>query len=178
VEKESTRTSRAGTSNRGFTFIELSLVLLVIGLILVFALPRLGDLGDTRLKEAARHLAGTLQSVFDSAVFQKKTFGVVYDLSSQTYQVMDLSQADGMTPVSLRSTALPGQVRFKDISTEAEERVTEGKTTTLFSPEGRAERTTIHLTDGRKDYTLVMMPFSGKVRILEGYVEIQEEQFP
>jgi len=177
--KGKTRISRAGTwSNRGFTLIELSLVLLIIGILAAFALPKLGDVGEVRLKSSARHLAGTLQSLFDESVSRKKTYALVYDLSAGSYQGVVESEQGGVVQAAsaVRPVTLPGQVRFKDVTTESELRATEGKAVTRFFPEGFSDRTVIHLTDGKKDYTLILMPYSGKVKILEGYVEVSEEE--
>jgi hypothetical protein len=151
-------------------------VILVIGLVLAFALPRLEMTGEARLKSAARQLSGTLQSVFDQSVYQKKSFGVLYDLSNHSYQViLSPENADLSEAAASKWVALPDSVRFKDVSLESsEERFTEGKAITRFSPEGWAERTVIHLTDGKEDYTLILMPFSGKVKILAGYIETVE----
>lgn len=148
--------------------------MLVIGLLVVLALPRLGDLGDNHLKTACRHLAGTLQSVFDQAVFQKKTLGVLFDLSANTYQIIDSPEDRSEELVTTTGKPLPDKIRIKDVTTETRFLVTEGKVMTRFYPQGSADRTTIHLTNGQKDFTLILMPFSGKVRILEGYIETEE----
>jgi prepilin-type N-terminal cleavage/methylation domain-containing protein len=179
----------AANGAKGYTLIELSLVILLIGIIIAFALPRLGDLGDSRLKSAARQLAGNIQSTFDEAVYRKQDFDVIYDITQGNYRVIvspsdeespvgaedAVSDEGPKAPVTFKKAALPDKVRFKDISTERVEKATEGQVTAHFFPEGWAEKTLIHLTDDRKEFTLIVMPYTGKVKILEGYVEQSEE---
>ena len=58
---------------------------------------------------------------------------------------------------------------------ETDGKITEGKVVIRFYPDGYVEKNTIHLSDGKKDFTLVTTPLTGKVKISEGYVEVGEE---
>lgn len=162
--------------NRGYTLIELSLVILLIGIILVFVLPKLDNLGDSKLRTTARQLAGTIQSVYDESVIKKKPWQIVFDIASRTYTFSEVNDEEpSVISDASRETSLPGNVFIKDIVTEAEGKITEGKVILRFYPDGFVEKNTIHLSDGRKDYTLVTAPLTGKVRVSEGYVEVGEE---
>ncbi len=168
--------SRAGTSNSGYTLIELSLIILLIGVILVFVLPKVDNLGDSKLRTAARQLAGTIQSVFDESIIKKKPYQIVFDIANRTYSFYEISgEESSVIADSSEESSLPGRVFIKDIVMEEEGKVTEGKVTIRFYPDGYVEKNTIHLSDGKKDYTLVTAPLTGKVRISEGYVEVGEQ---
>ena len=54
VVKGEMPTSKVGTWNRGYTLIELSIILILLGVILLFALPKLDSIGDVRLRSTAR----------------------------------------------------------------------------------------------------------------------------
>ena len=169
-----TQTSRAGTwSSQGFTLIELSLVLVVVGLMLAFALPRLGDLGEARLRGAARHLATFLEASYDRAILQRQQQMVVLDLTRNTYTLLEPGPGseswDPETWVPVREFSLPRGVRFLDVACELDGRVTEGVARVRFFPEARADRLVIHMGRRGKQYTLLLQVFTGRVRVEKGY---------
>src|SRR4030066_219968 len=69
--------------NTGYTLIELSLIILLIGVILVFGLPKLDNLGDTKLRTTARQLTGKIQSLYDESVLKKKPYQIVFDITNR-----------------------------------------------------------------------------------------------
>jgi general secretion pathway protein H len=70
---------------------------------------------------------------------------------------------------------LPASIHFEDIVTQQRGKVYEGETFTLFFPNGWVEETIIHLGDSRgRQYSLLVMPLTGKVRIYDRYVEFSE----
>lgn len=162
--------------NRGYTLIELSLIILLIGVILVFALPKLDNLGDTKLRTAARQLAGIIQSTYDESVLKKTPRQIVFDIANRTFSFSEISDEESsVISDSAKETSLPDRVYIKDIVMEAEGEITEGKVSIRFYPDGYVDKNTIHLSDGKKDYTLVTAPLTGKVRISEGYIEVSEQ---
>ena len=164
-------TSRAGTWNKGFTLIELSLIILLIGVILVFALPKLDNIWDTKLRTAARRLSGTIQSLFDESVLKKKPYQIVFDITNRSYSI----SASEVVEIA-KKVNLPDKIFIKDIVTPTEGRITDGTVPIRFYPDGFVEKNIIHLSDGKKDYTLVTTPLTGKVKIMEGYVEVGENE--
>lgn len=175
-------TSRAGTwndGNDGYTLIELSIIIILIGIIFLFALPRLDNIGDVGLRATARELAGTIQSLFDESILRKEPYRMVFNISERSYyivgQEMD-EEASGWIDVTKRRVNLPERIFIKDIVTQQDGRVTEGGVTIRFYPDGYVERNVIHISNGKRDYTMVTTPLTGKVKILEGYVEISEEE--
>jgi hypothetical protein len=69
-------------------------------------------------------------------------------------------------------TRLPDIVRFADVNTLKQGKVTLGVAYTDFYPVGRVDKTTVHLTDERKEnLTLVVNPVTGRVKVYEGYQE-------
>ena len=163
--------------NRGYTLIELSLIMLLIGVILVFVLPKLGNIGDAKLRTTARQLAGKIQSLYDESVLKKKPYQIVFDITNRTYSFSQVSEEE--SPIfsdSENETGLSDRVYIKDIVMETEGRITDGKVAIRFYPDGYVEKNTIHLSDGKKDYTLVTSPLTGKVKISEGYEEAMSNE--
>ena len=177
VVKGEMPTSKVGTWNRGYTLIELSIILILLGVILLFALPKLDIIGEVRLRSTARELAGTIQSLFDESILKREPYQLVFDIGERTYSIVETgvnAESSEVIETTRRQVNLPDKTYIKDIVTPIDGKMAEGKIVIRFYPDGFVEKNIIHLSNGKKDYTLVTTPLSGKVKILEGYVEIQE----
>ncbi len=179
VAKGEMPTSKVGTWNRGYTLIELSIILILLGVILLFALPKLDSIGDVRLRSTARELAGTIQSLFDESILKRTPYQIVFDIGERTYAIVETGvnpESSEVIETIKRETALPDKTYIKDIVTPIDGKAAEGKIVIRFYPDGFVDKNVIHLSNGKKDYTLVTTPLSGKVKILEGYVEISDRE--
>jgi general secretion pathway protein H len=65
---------------RGFTLLELVIVIAIIGLLLGSAVIAVGSLTGTKAKEASAELAGTIRLLYDSAALTGRTCRLVFDL--------------------------------------------------------------------------------------------------
>lgn len=170
-------TSRAGTWNKGYTLIELSIIMILLGIVLLIAIPKLGWLEDTKLRGTSRELAGTIQSLFDESVMKKVPYQLVFDITERRYLIIEgkmNEETSEVVDVTNKYKMLPEKIIIKDIETETTRKVTEGEVALNFYPDGFMDKSVIHISDGKKDYTLITTPLTGKVKILEGYVEVYE----
>jgi len=165
--------------NSGYTLIELTIIIILIGIIFLFAFPRLDNIGDTKLRSSARKLAGTIQSLFDEAVLKKETYQLIIDIRERSYSVVkSVIKGEDFDLIDMAKdrTNLPDRVYIKDVIIPLDGKVSEGMVTISFYSDGFVDNNVIHLSDGKKDYTLVTTPLTGKVKVLEGYIEILEEE--
>src|SRR3990170_830824 len=95
--------------NRGYTLIELSLIILLIGIILVFVLKKT-----------------PYQIVFD---ITNRTYSFSQINDEESSVITDSAQ----------ETGLPDRVYIKDIVMETEGKITEGKVVIRFYPDGYVE---------------------------------------
>jgi prepilin-type N-terminal cleavage/methylation domain-containing protein len=79
-----------------FTFIEILVVVVIIGITAAVVMPQLNNRGDLRATAAARQLVADLVFAQSRAISQQKNVYVVFDQSLQAYQ---LFVGPSMTPM-------------------------------------------------------------------------------
>ncbi len=166
------------TPSPGFTLLECTVVLFIIGLLVVMAVPQLGDLDGARLESSARRLAALVRYLNGEAAFKSQLYRLNYDLEQQTYWVTILT-ATRNTPEFLpdssplaRPVQLSPNVTFVDVRVPSAGRVRTGQVYTHFYPQGYTDPTIIHLRDQRSRVVTIMVPpLPAEVRVYEGYVD-------
>ena len=177
---EGTPLVRVGSS--GFTLLELSVVLLILGIAVSFLAPRLRDPEGMALASSAARLATTARYLYDEAAYQRVPMRLNLDLDHQTYFVTELSSdPDQPEFVPSRSTlarpvVLPDSVAFRDVVLPAVGLVTEGTVFAQFSPDGWADPLVVHLRSrAGVDTTMAIEPLTGRTRVAEGYIVLDHE---
>ena len=162
----------------GFTLLELSLVLFIIGLLVTVVVPRLGGFEHARLDTSAKRLAALVRYLHGEAAFRGQTYRIQYDLDQHRYgvQVLTPSQATKTfvadeSPLS-QTVQLPTNVTFADIRVPSIGRVQTGQVFTHFYPQGYTDPTVIHLRDQQsRTVTVIIPPITGEAEVYEGYVD-------
>ncbi|UCD72361.1 MAG: prepilin-type N-terminal cleavage/methylation domain-containing protein [Syntrophobacterales bacterium] len=171
---------RGNGIEKGFTLIELSVVLLILAVLLAFLTPKFRDLTEYDIKSSSRRLAGTIRHLFDKAAIRHTYYRLNYDLKKDEYWVTYLDESKEFkedSAVLSSRVRLPGNIHFEDIVTQGRGKVYDGETFTQFFPHGWVEETIIHLGDKReRHYSLLVMPLTGRVRIYDRYIEFVEKR--
>ena len=171
-------TSRAGACNeRGFTMVELAMVLLVIGIAAAIVMPRIGGVLDRQqMRSSINTVRGTVRYLHARAALTKRVYRLTFDLDRQMLSVCYLDTED-CTPQSsrdLRDYTLPITVRVVDVVSPDGQKTQEGEATTHFLPTGLAEPSTIHFEGSNaRQMTVMIEPLAGRIKVFEGYVERQ-----
>lgn len=163
----------------GFTLIELSTVIFLIGLIVSLVLPQIRDaaLSDT-LKNTAMVLTSTVEEIRYQAVkdncecllkfnFEKKKFWA--DLPWLTDEERNVADTF--------SFSLPSDIRVMDICFKDGSIYTSDEVSIAFTREGYITPAIIHLAseDGRR-FSFIIRPFLGDASVIEEYVEIDDAE--
>lgn len=160
----------------GYTLIELTVVVLLIGFFLALSVPRFQSaLLTDDLKTTTRRIVGLLNSLRDEAIREHKVYMVRIDLGSNRLWI----EFDGMGEEERalareRALKFPEGVRFLDVWRRGTEKKVDGETTIHFSEKGYVEQSIIHLgaEDGRQ-FSLVLRPFLGTIKIYDKYVDAE-----
>ena len=164
----------------GFTLLELSLALFIIGILVTVVVPRLGGIERARLETSAQRLAALVRYLNGEAAFRGRTYRIHYDLDQHRYGVQVLTPTQGTktfavdeSPLS-RVVQLPTSITFADIRVPSVGYVRAGHVFTHFYPQGYTDPTVIHLRDRQlRMMTVIIPPITGEAAVYEGYVDAQ-----
>jgi len=163
-------------------------VLFIVSLISLVVFPKLQGFLAPNLPGTARHLIATIRHLHDEAQVTKRIYRLNYDLGTGEYWASSVSEASSPTDGSgggsqelntaiIKHVALPDRIRFGDITTLHQGKVSEGQAFTQFYPSGRVEKTLIHLIlDKDQVLALIINPLTGAVKVYDHYVEEEEKR--
>jgi general secretion pathway protein H len=140
---------------RGFTLIEMLVVMLIIGMAMTVVPWLLSSLPGARLRAAADGMAGTLTALRAQAIDSGRSTALMVDPASRSYAILP----DGARRV------LPDVVNAVDVATTAP--IVGGSTGLFrFFPDGTATGGTIRLRHGERDEAIAVEWLTGRVRRL------------
>ncbi|MCL1925959.1 MAG: type II secretion system GspH family protein [Syntrophorhabdaceae bacterium] len=160
---------------RGFTLVELTAVLFVLGLILWTVVPRLSRLGGPGRDAVFRDLASGSEQAFDASLFEKRETRLVLVPSSGTYEFRNPDRTnDEQRPREFGSSLAVTSIRIG-----GEERPLDLTTEIRYQSGGRVPDTRILLRDSSDkknptEWTLSLNPWDGSINILEGAARYYE----
>lgn len=161
--------------SKGFTLIELAVVVAILGVMIALVAPMVGELGEANLKRSARHLTGMIRFLHEESQAKKLVYRLMFDIQDGRYWAEALTQTAERAGEFRKSTSviggegsLSGQTKFRDIKAGSHP----DEPYILFTPDGWVENAIIHLRDGSdRDFSLRVKPLTGNTELLEGYVE-------
>ncbi|MEE8300331.1 MAG: prepilin-type N-terminal cleavage/methylation domain-containing protein [Desulfatiglandales bacterium] len=165
----------SGNTTKGFTLIELAIVVVLIGLFLALSIPRFRHtLVTDDLKTTIRRIIGLMKGLRDEAIREQKVYIVHLDLESNRIWV----ETDGMGEEEMamareRAFKFPQGIRILDVWHRGRGKKVDGVAVIRFTKKGYVEQTVIHLgaEDGR-EFSLALSPFLGKIKVYNRYVDI------
>lgn len=167
------RISLNSNTNRGFTLLELLAVIAIIGLALALSLPKFSFNSNTKLNSQAKNIAGLIRYLNDAAATRKVYYKMWFNIEKGILRI-ELSRdgkayEDAGEP-HLRTVKTKGGVEIEDVVLPGVGKVTRGELAIVFTPLGVSDPFDIHMKASARTLTLSFNPYTGKVKITDGYV--------
>ena len=164
-------TPSRGRPPRGFTLVELAVVLFVLGLVLWVALPRLSRMGEPDRESVFRALSGASEAAYDLSLFEKRETRLVLHPSAGTYEFVHPDRP----AEEKRTLAFGSRLSVTGILIEGVDRPLDIPTEIRYLPGGRVVAARIFFRDDGggntpSQWTLRLSPFDGSMKVLEGTV--------
>ena len=146
-----------GGRKRGFTLLELLVVLLIVGLLVALVPPLFsGAVPGAKLKAAVRDLAVTLRLARNQSITRDVETRVYLNLKSPAYAI------GKQVP-----RALPAGVELQVASVPGQSAVATTRHVVRFFSDGSSSGTLIKLSRGKRSYDLHVGWLTGRVTIIE-----------
>jgi prepilin-type N-terminal cleavage/methylation domain-containing protein len=163
---------------KGYTLIELIVVIVLLGLIFSIAAPRFRDAVLTdNLKTTTRRLIGLIKELRSDAI-QKRTDQILFfDLESNMYWYgpADMTEEGRDLFRNKNAIELPPDVRITDVWTKGTGKKMVGELSIRFQKKGYAQQSAIHLeSEDGSEFTLLLRPFLPEVKVFEKYIEFED----
>ncbi|MBN1380515.1 MAG: prepilin-type N-terminal cleavage/methylation domain-containing protein [Deltaproteobacteria bacterium] len=164
------------SNNKGYTLIELAVVVFLIGLMLTFAVPRVRDvLLEDDLKTAARQLTGAVKELRSEAVREQVDYIIRFDLDSGEYWRYSVDMtAEKKDELKKRSVRLPNGVEIADMYRVGSTKLAEGEAQMVLFKKGYVQPTVIHFLKDNKYLTVFITPFLAEVKVYDRYIDFDE----
>ncbi len=174
-------------NNRGFTLLELIVVMVLIALTTSLALPQVANfLYADHLKASVRKLVGLIARSSQLAqerqaphllkyIERERRFVLEPEKRSETNGRIGRNPGTGKERKD-GELRLADSITVRDVWSLYGGLKPGGEMVVRFNGSGYVEPTVIHLREeGRKDFSLVLSPFLGSVQVMDGYVDPERE---
>jgi len=162
-------------NEKGYTLVEVAVVVLLIGIMLGIAVPRVWDIlqGD-RMKSSARRLIGMVKELRNDAVREQVDYELHLDLDNACYWKCSADTTpEKRNEIKNRANRLSEGIKIADIVPWGQEKKTQGEAVIKFFRKGYKQPAAVHLAYGDKYMTLVFNPFMTEVKIYNRYVDVR-----
>lgn len=200
------KTSRATSCNRGFSLIEILIVIALIALISAVAIPSFTAIFRTGTESFVRQMANMMREARDRAFLTDKLIRLRFDFEKQQYwleeapgsylmpkaqesknlsdrEKEELEKKEGnafrmVKEITKEKREMPKGVKLTEIlSPRAKAPLTEGTVDVFFYNNGSADGVTFHFEDEEKNkQSLILHPVTGQSKVKAGFIGGEAER--
>jgi len=167
-------------NHRGFSLLELLIVISIIGLFSSLLTLRLeGFFSEGALRKAAKMIISDIGILRAKAAYTHLEQQMVFNIDEESYHIIDKDNTDApdiedgkddeYEPLEKK---LPAGINLEDVMLLTGEKIQEGETALRFFANGSVQSALIHLKNEDEDtFTLEINPLTGYVTIHDTYIE-------
>jgi len=128
-----------------------------------------------QLKGSTRKFIGMIKTLRSEAIRDQENYTLHFDLETDRYWIESETMTEEKRAlVKQEARTLPSGVQVQDVWYRDKGKKMTGETHVRFSKKGYVQPAVIHMgSDDDRAFTLVISPFLGRVKVLEGYVEFE-----
>ena len=154
-------------ASRGFTVIELLVVLALVAMLLLFVAPRFPDNPLTdRSRKAAVWITGTVRMLKQKSVHEHRDHTLHIDIAGgRLWFSHEAMAAEALLAAENEAYALPAELRIRDVEFPGREPLTTGLAAIFFSKRGYSDMALIHAEQHDSPRTYLIEPFLPEVKI-------------
>lgn len=155
----------------GFTLLELIVVISLLGIMLVFTVPRFHDtLFLDENKKSSRWIIGKIQTLKEAAISNQREYILHIDLDTDRFWVTDESMSEEtLESAALNAEALPGGMKIADLEFPNQGKIHSGRADITFYKTGYTDKVLIHVQDDEEYESFLIEPFLLEVTRYETY---------
>lgn len=157
----------------GFTLLELSLVILIIGIVLALVLPNLGIPKAKLEKEREiQKISQTIKYLYNLSQVKNEEISLLFNLDENKFWAISFTKEENEEEYLIPEKTLSSSLKIEDIIDSKGNKTTEGIMSLIFHPAGLVEPATVHFLDEKeKFYTLFINPLTGQSHVELGYLK-------
>ena len=162
--------------SKGYTLIEMIVVVALLGIMLTFTVPRLHStlfLDDT--DTASRWIIGKVQALRETTIQNQKEH--ILHIDMDTHRIWDTNESmseEDREDAALDVYELPGNVRIVEVEFPQAGKINSGRADIRFYKTGHTDKALIHLDDGDRQLSFLIEPFLTKVSVFEKYASFED----
>ena len=162
---------------KGFTLIELIAVISIMGMMLFFSIPRLGnDLQSGDMGSVSRWIMLNVKALKTRAAEERQTIVLTVELDANALSITNEKSAEneGEVPEAKKKYQLPSGIQLLDVEYPGKGIVTAGKTPIYFYAKGYSDKVLIHIRDTDNTvFSFLIEPFLPVVEVFEERVSLE-----
>jgi len=163
--------------NKGFTLIELIVVISLISLMLFFAIPRFQvDVLSDNTNKVSRWIMLKVRALKEKAVHEQKLYVLHLSLdSNKLWVTSDIMSEEELQTAALNGYELPENIKLLDVEYPDEEKISVGRADIYFYKKGYSDKAIIHISNNDNELlSLLVEPFLSRVRLYNKYIEFED----
>jgi prepilin-type N-terminal cleavage/methylation domain-containing protein len=162
---------------KGFTFIELIVVIALISIMLFLALPKFqGSFLTNSTKAVSRWILINVPDLKDKAQKEQKRYILNVDFDANKLWISrETASEEELQSDNVKAYQLPDDVKLLDVEYPGQKTVSEGQAQIYFDEKGYSDKAIIHIENSDKErLSFVIEPFLREVGFYQKYVGFTE----